>query len=417
MAHFAGILLRPEQLDRLAVISSENIVYLASQNGIFALDGQTGAELWNYPLTNQVIYASPALAADGTLYVGCDALLALDSTSGHLKWSSPHPAGKADISIHPDGTILLSGLALEGTAPLATGGWVKARKDLANSSSWQSAGAPVILYSTKRSPAVDGSLHFQVTASGTPPLSYQWFQNDAPIPNATNINLAVTAGLVDDLYSAKVSNAFGTAVSAPGQRAFTLRVQSVGGTVIKSDNSPLLTNGSVIQLKAQAPTNRLFLGWTGDITSLENPLTLTITNDLELEANFETRAGDLLWKVRVGQKSVGLCPAIEGDSVFAFSDFIVRKLNLYNGELKWKYFAGKNQLVTPVVNNAFVYISTLNEVVALNSEDGSVRWRFGLARFSSQAPLSVSCVTVPRFYCKRRCYRNRSTRWQTQVEL
>jgi outer membrane protein assembly factor BamB len=364
-----------------AVISRENIVYLASQNGVYALDGQTGAELWNYPLTNQTIYASPALTSDGTLYVGCDALLALDASNGRLKWSSPHPSGKADISVHPDGTILLSGLALEGTAPLAAGGWTKARKDLANSSSWQSVGAPVILYSTGRTPVVNGNLHFQVTASGTPPLSYQWFKNGAPILNATNRDVIVAAGLISDLYTVTVSNAFDSVTSPPGQRAFTLLVHSVGGTVLKSEDMPLLTNGSVVHLTAQAPTNRLFLGWTGGINSQENTLTLAITNDLVVDANFETHPGDLLWKVRVGLTWRGFCPTVEGNRVFALSDLSAKSFSLRYGDLKWSYFAGWGQFNEPIVRDGMVYIPNPNGLTTLNSEDGSVQWHSPYSSF------------------------------------
>jgi hypothetical protein len=34
---------------------------------------------------------------------------------------------------------------------------------------------------------------------------------------------------------------------------------------------------------------RIFRGWSGDVTSIVNPLTLTITADTAVIANFDTR--------------------------------------------------------------------------------------------------------------------------------
>lgn len=58
---------------------------------------------------------------------------------------------------------------------------------------------------------------FQVGASGTSPLTYQWFRNGVRVSGATNSNLAFTTTTADHLaqFTVQVMNSSGTATSAP----------------------------------------------------------------------------------------------------------------------------------------------------------------------------------------------------------
>ncbi len=58
---------------------------------------------------------------------------------------------------------------------------------------------------------------FTTSAAGTPPLSYQWFYNDQPVPQATNSGLFIVNLSATDAgrYTVRVSNAYGTSLSAP----------------------------------------------------------------------------------------------------------------------------------------------------------------------------------------------------------
>jgi hypothetical protein len=59
---------------------------------------------------------------------------------------------------------------------------------------------------------------FQVAASGSAPLRYQWFCNDAPLPNATNSSYTVPAVSAADheaTFSVVVTNTLGASTSAP----------------------------------------------------------------------------------------------------------------------------------------------------------------------------------------------------------
>jgi hypothetical protein len=89
----------------------------------------------------------------------------------------------------------------------------------------QPAGATVIA----RSPA-----YFQVTATGTAPLSYLWFFNGIAIAGATNAGYSIPSVQSADsgLYHVVVSNAYGSIVSADA----LLRVSPAGMTVLAQGN-------------------------------------------------------------------------------------------------------------------------------------------------------------------------------------
>jgi hypothetical protein len=76
--------------------------------------------------------------------------------------------------------------------------------------------APVINAHPTGTTTVPGTVvTFSVTASGTPPLTYQWYFNDNPIPGATSASYSFTASGTgqNGRYSVVVSNASGSAFS------------------------------------------------------------------------------------------------------------------------------------------------------------------------------------------------------------
>ncbi len=77
--------------------------------------------------------------------------------------------------------------------------------------------APVIVQPPASMTAVEGtSVELSVTATGSPPLSYEWQKNGAVIAGATESRLRFTAALADNgaLYGVRVSNPAGSVSSA-----------------------------------------------------------------------------------------------------------------------------------------------------------------------------------------------------------
>lgn len=70
--------------------------------------------------------------------------------------------------------------------------------------------------------APGGSASFFVAATGTTPLSYQWFKDDHPLPHATNALLELPALQPGDFgrYTVQVTNYFGSVTSAPAELLF-----------------------------------------------------------------------------------------------------------------------------------------------------------------------------------------------------
>jgi len=68
---------------------ADGVVYLAAREaGVYALEAETGGQLWHYPEEGVLtVLASPAVA-DGLVYVNADdgKLYALDSATGKLQW-------------------------------------------------------------------------------------------------------------------------------------------------------------------------------------------------------------------------------------------------------------------------------------------------------------------------------------------
>jgi len=60
-----------------------------------------------------------------------------------------------------------------------------------------------------------GSVNFSATASGTAPLGYYWYQNGSLVAGQTTSVLNITSAQVSASYTVVVSNAAGTATSAP----------------------------------------------------------------------------------------------------------------------------------------------------------------------------------------------------------
>lgn len=107
---------------------------------------------------------------------------------------------------------------------------------------------PTIVAHPRGGEAAEGSTFtFTVVASGTLPLSYQWFKNGVEIPGQTESTLVLSNLTTADSgnYSAKVSNQWGDAMSAVATLTVNLRpIPGIYGTGVANDGS-LLPDGAV----------------------------------------------------------------------------------------------------------------------------------------------------------------------------
>lgn len=68
--------------------------------------------------------------------------------------------------------------------------------------------------------------------------------------------------------------------------SYLLNVTAVNGTVIKDPDRPTYVPGSPVTLTAIPANGYGFIGWSGDVSGSFNPLTLTVTSNKNVTANF-----------------------------------------------------------------------------------------------------------------------------------
>ena len=92
---------------------------------------------------------------------------------------------------------------------------------------------------------------FQVTATGTPPLTYQWKKNDINIPNATQSVFSLASAKITDAgtYQVIVSNGAGSVTSNPVQLTI---VSAIKPSIIQEPKSLFLFTGFSASLQVTA---------------------------------------------------------------------------------------------------------------------------------------------------------------------
>jgi hypothetical protein len=93
-------------------IGADGTIYVGTPFGwIYALDGKTGAQKWGAQIGTAEVHSAPAIGADGTIYVGSDDgfICALDEHNGGKKWAfQTGDVVRSSPAIGADGTIYVS---------------------------------------------------------------------------------------------------------------------------------------------------------------------------------------------------------------------------------------------------------------------------------------------------------------------
>jgi outer membrane protein assembly factor BamB len=293
-----------------AVIGDDGTVYLGSSGSdgstFYALNGTTGSLKWSSAI-GSAIRCTPALAADGTVYLGTSdgKVWALDGASGSPQWTFGDAGEICSLAIASDGTVFAGSTngkvyAVQGSAGLANGAWPKFQHDAQNTGALPcpGCGRPVIQTQPVGGRFVEGSRAVLcVEATGTAPLSYQWFFANAPLPSATDSLLTLPKLQFSDMgdYYVEVSNQVGVVTSSVARVTvgFGLTVTNKGvGTVQVSPPLAAYDPGSSVELRAVPTGARQFVRWSGDASGAANPLVLTITGHVRVVAEFSSLPGD-----------------------------------------------------------------------------------------------------------------------------
>ena len=104
------------QLFSSPALAADGTIYVGSTDGILYSVDSNGTVKWGYETGDQIV-ASPAIGSDGTIYVGsADRQLYALNPDGTLKWVYPTKAVLVSSpAIAADGTIYVAGTHLDGT--------------------------------------------------------------------------------------------------------------------------------------------------------------------------------------------------------------------------------------------------------------------------------------------------------------
>lgn len=385
--------------DSFAVGSNGVLYFTCVDSNVYSLSA-TGSSRWKF-LTGMEIRTTPALAADGTLYVGSDKLYALDSATGGLKWAFDAGGHVSSPNIGPDGTIYFgvsnsesgAGIyAVHGIAPLADTPWPKFQHDAQHRGRQVTSGAAVV---TRPPPdrwaAVDAPTAFSFYSPTVRPLQVQWRFNGEDIPGATNEALKIERVRFEDagLYSVLISNQFGGDLSAEAllNVGYSLHTRTNGrGTIQIGPDLAVYPTNTVVQLAATPHAPRAFLGWQGTVASPSNVLTVTLTTNYQLTANFEFIAGDKMWEFSTPGYEISATPAIgpDGTLYVTGADARMFALDPLTRRAKWQSAPAISVFQAPALSfDGILYVPGGSNIFALSSLTGEK-----LAEFPTGYPIS-----------------------------
>ena len=156
---------------------------------------------------------------------------------------------------------------------------------------------------------IDVTLVWQCSEPDNDPLTFDIYLGYGPYLNLADSNLTVPSYVPDSLgfgitYNWKVVAwdddrhhtdgpvwHFTTVDSTANDTTFMIRIDLSGqGYVTVDPDRPRFSMGDTVILTAVPDTGWYFVGWGGDTSGVENPLTIIMTRDFHIVANFEAVA-------------------------------------------------------------------------------------------------------------------------------
>jgi outer membrane protein assembly factor BamB len=357
------------------LISPSGKVFFAA-NGIGAVDGFSGTELWHRQLSG---VSHAVLASDGRLFAGQHLL---DSIDGSILSSGSYPPN-GPVSLSPTGLLFKDRDLRVSTqlAPPPLTGWPMPRGNPWGTASMNRDGIPIIVRQPMDVRFDEAGVQMWVGTTGSRPMKYQWYKGEALLANQTNAGLTISANEVTPgaRYSVSVTNQFGGTVSRFALVGYEVKLKTYGsGRATVSPSGPIFEPGTTVTLQAIAANDRPFLRWTGGIDSAEPIVSMTLTGHLSSTAIFESRPGDILWKRRSG----GSYPIIDdrGKAYLNFDSYNSWsvQIDVETGEVG-QVFPGE----TVAVDARHVYMASSGILSAYDTLSGRRVWQIpNMTRFA-----------------------------------
>ncbi len=126
-----------------------------------------------------------------------------------------------------------------------------------------------------------------VTLTATANTGYQFSYWSGDVETTTSPVISVVIDSNKTIV-ANFSQKQSTSTTTPTYYSLTTNVNPEGsGTIIKTPDRSSYLSGSVVTLQAISATGYYFVGWSGDISGTQNPISITMDSDKSITANFE----------------------------------------------------------------------------------------------------------------------------------
>lgn len=312
-------------------------LYVVSGVNLVALDSTTGVTKWTTP-TASTIYASPAIGKDGTVYI-CDRqdIYAVDGTTGVIKWTYPVSGSiYGSPAIGNDGTVyvgeLFDSISSGLLIALHSDGTVKWLAESAGVSSSPAIGLNGLIYFG----ADDGGVYALNASDGTVAFS---FMTGGPVQAAPAIapegTVFVLAG-DGEVYS--LTSALAMNWSYATDSVVTYAPQFVSSPAIGPDGAIYVgtTTGKLLSISKVGILNWSF---QTDLSYTDSPYSIQSS-------------------VAVGSDGTIYLGPADGN-VYSFNP---------NGQVNWKVYATNTNETSPALSsNGTLYVSVSTGVVAFSS--------------------------------------------------
>jgi hypothetical protein len=256
-------------------IGADGTIYVGSDDDKLYAINPNGTQKWSFT-TGAGIFPSPAIGADGTIYVGSydDKLYAINP-NGTQKWSlTTGDSVESSPAIGADGTIYVGSDddKLYAINPNGTQKWSFTTGDCVDSC--PAVGADGTIYVGS-----DDSKLYAINPSGTQKWSFtaggEVFSSPAIGADGTIYTGSIDSKLyaiTKEEYGLTISSSAGGSVGTPGEGTFTY------------------DPGIGVNLVAEAEEGYRFVNWTGDTATIADvnaaSTTITMNGDYAITANF-----------------------------------------------------------------------------------------------------------------------------------
>jgi hypothetical protein len=284
--------LQPETIQHYYALTNTNVyTHVTPSNQIMALDGDTGAVEWvfegKYPSADDIEYMDEPILVDLT---GDDLLDVIAiSTDGYLYFINGQTGALLQEHLVPNLAswhfpmhLTFAGDGERGILFFATNwgnilhAWQiseQAIHDLPYNLAVSLVGGGSVVKQPDQ-PAYYYGDEVALSASPDPGWSFTGWSGDV-VSSDNPLTLTISADAV---------------VTATFEQApYSLAVSLVGGgSVVKQPDQPAYYYGDEVALSASPDPGWKFTGWSGDVVSAANPVTVTVSCDTAVTANFVT---------------------------------------------------------------------------------------------------------------------------------